>query len=235
MLPKISQPTFTIKQPSTGDELILRPFLVKEEKLLLMAKESGEQLDIYTALKQIINNCVQNEGFDVDTIPIFDMEYIFIKLRAVSVNNIVKFKVEDSNDGIEYDLELNLNDVEINYPENHENKIMITDDVGLVMKYPTPAISEPLKNSKTVVDITETTIRESIDVVFDEEEAHKWNQVSAAEQTEFLDSLTIDAYQKIQKFFETSPSIEHTVKYTNSEGTEKRVVFRELNDFFTLG
>jgi len=187
MLPKISQPTFSVTQPSTGDILTMRPFLVKEEKLLLMAKESGEQLDIYTALKQIINNCVQNEGFDVDTIPIFDMEYIFIKLRSASVSNVVKFKVEDSHDGIEYDLELDLNDVEITYPEGHDNKIMITDEVGLV------------------------------------------------ERQEFLDNLSIETYNKIQKFFETSPAIEHVVKYTNSEGTEKRVVFRELNDFFTLG
>lgn len=235
MLPKISQPTFSVTQPSTGEKITLRPFLVKEEKILLMAKESGEKADIYDAIKQIINNCVVDKGFDVNSIPIFDMEYIFIKLRAASVSNIVNFKVEDSTDGIEYDLELDLNEVEIIYPENHEKKIMIDDNVGIIMKYPTPAISEKIKNIDNLAGITQATISESIDVVFDEDDAYDWNKATENEKEEFLDSLTINTYNMIQTFFETSPKIEHIVNYTNSEGTEKKVVFRELNDFFSLG
>lgn len=234
MLPKIATPTFEVLQPSTKKKLTIRPFLVKEEKILLMAKESGEQADIYMAIKQIINNCVLDEGFDVNDIPIFDMEYLFIKLRAISVSNIVKFKVEDSNDGIEYNLQLDLNEVEVKFPENHSKKIAITDDIGLVMKYPTPAISEKLKEVKSVVDIAETTISESIDYVYDENDTYLWAQATPKEKKEFLDNLTIDAYNKIQEFFNTSPMIEHIVYYTNSEGKEKKVYFRDLNDFFTL-
>ena len=234
MLPKIDIPTFEMVQPSTGNKLIYRPFLVKEEKLLLVAKESGEQADIYNAIKQIINNCVVTEGFDVDSIPIFDMEYIFIKLRAVSVSNVVKFQVNDSTDGQTYDLEVDLNDIQVNFPENHEKKIMISDEIGMVMKYPTPAISEKLKNSKTITDVTSTTIQECIEYVFDEEDTYPWSQSTPKEREEFLDQLPIDAYNKIQNFFETSPSIEHIVTYINSENTEKKVVFRDLNDFFML-
>lgn len=234
MLPKIAAPTFEVLQPSTKKKLTIRPFLVKEEKILLMAKESGEQTDIYMAIKQIINNCVLTEGFNVNDIPIFDMEYLFIKLRAISVSNIVKFKVEDSTDGIEYNLQLDLNEVEVKYPENHSKKIAITDEVGLVMKYPTPAISEKLKEVKSVVDIAETTISESIDYVYDENDTYLWAQATPKEKKEFLDNLTIDAYNKIQEFFNTSPMIEHIVYYTNSEGKEKKVYFRDLNDFFTL-
>jgi hypothetical protein len=235
MLPKLSNPVFEIKQPSTGDALMVRPFLVKEEKILLLAKESGDQNDVYNAIKQIINNCVVTEGFDVDTIPIFDMEYIFIKLRAASVSNIVKFKVQDSTDGIEYDLELDLNDVEVQFPENHDKKIMITDDVGIIMKYPTPALSEKLKDAMNEVDVTNSTILASVDLIFDEEETYSWSQSTPQEQTDFIDNLPIDAYKKIQSFFETSPKIEHIVEYTNSEGKVKKVMFRDLSDFFTLG
>lgn len=234
MLPKIDIPTFELVQPSTRNKLIYRPFLVKEEKILLVAKESGEQADIYNAIKQIINNCVVTEGFDVDTIPIFDMEYIFIKLRSVSVNNIVKFQVNDSTDGQTYDLEVDLNEVEIQYPEGHDKKIMITDDIGIVMKYPTPAISEKLKDSKSISDVTSTTIEECIDYVFDDDDTYPWSQSTPKEKEEFLDQLPIEAYNKIQTFFETAPSIEHVVTYINSENTEKRVVFRDLNDFFML-
>jgi len=235
MLPKLSQPLYEVTQPSTGNVLRIRPFLVKEEKILLNAKEAAEPSEIYVAIKQIITNCVQEEDFDVDDIPIFDMEYLFIKLRAVSVSPQVKFKVQDSNDGIEYDLELDLNDVEIQFDETNDKKIMLTDDVGIMMKYPTPALSEKIKHIETEADLTTATIHESIDYVFDSEDNYPWKEVAQKEKDEFLDNLSIDSFKKIQKFYETSPKIEHVVTYENSEGTEKRVVFRDLTDFFTLG
>ena len=142
--------------------------------------------------------------------------------------------MNDSTDGQTYDLEVDLNDIQVNFPENHEKKIMITDEIGMVMKYPTPAISEKLKTAKSITDITSTTIQECIEYVFDEEDTYPWSQSTPKEREEFLDQLPIDAYNKIQNFFETSPSIEHIVTYINSENTEKKVVFRDLNDFFML-
>ncbi len=234
-LPKIDTPTFSLKLPSTGEEIMYRPFLVKEEKILLTAKESGEKIDIYNAIKSIINNCVLKEGFDVNEIPVFDMEYIFIQIRAVSVGNIVKFKVEDSDDGITYDLQLDLHDVEVQFPESHDKKIMITDEVGVILKHPTPRISDSLVDVKNMQDMTEATLNFCIDQIFDADEVYLWKQESEKDRKEFLESLPIEAYNKIQEFFETSPKIEHVVTYTNSNNKEKRVVFRDLDDFFTLG
>jgi len=234
-LPKISTPTFECELPSTKEKIMYRPFLVKEEKVLLIAKESGEKIDIYNAIKTIVNNCVLKDNFNVNDLPVFDMEYLFIQIRSVSVGNIVKFKVQDSNDGIEYDLELDLNDVVVQFPEEHDSKIMITDDIGIILKYPTPAMSDSVAKVESMVDLTEKMLDACIETIFDDEEVYSWKQESKKNKQEFIDMLPIDAYNKIQKFFETAPKIEHVVNYTNSEGKEKRVVFRDLDDFFQLG
>jgi hypothetical protein len=165
----------------------------------------------------------------------FDLDYIFIKLRASSIDNIVEFTVEDSDDGIEYDLKLDLNTVEVKFPDNHSKKIMVNDEIGIMMKYPTPKLADKMESDKTITDITFTTINECIDYIFDAEETYPWKDVSSTERVEFLDKLSIPVYDKIEKFFETSPMILEEVKYENSAGVEKTVVFKELEDFFVLG
>jgi len=234
-LPLIQSPTFAIVQPSTQKEILIRPFLVKEEKILLISKESKEDKDIYAAVKQVVQNCVLSEEFNVENIPVYDLEYLFIKLRAYSVSNIVKFSVEDSDDGIVYDLETNLDDVEVIFPEGHTNKIMITDTIGVTLKSPTPSLSEKLKDLKNFTDILYETILHCIDLVFDNDEIYEWHNYPDDEKAMFLDTLPVESYQKISAFFETSPKIEHVVTYENSQGKEKRVVFRSITDFFTLG
>jgi hypothetical protein len=234
-LPKIAIPTFELIQPSTQEPLMYRPFLVKEEKLLLIAKESGDKKDIHNAIKQIVNNCVLKESFDANQIPIFDMEYIFINIRSKSVSNVVKFKVEDSTDDQDYELEVNLDEVQVVTDENHTNKIQINDEIGLVMKYPMPEISERIMNMTSFTDIAYETVMSSIDYVYDEENVYPWNENSQKEKEQFLDSIDTKTYDKITDFFSTMPKIEHVVTYTNSKGEEKKVVFRNLEDFFTLG
>jgi len=234
-LPKISTPTFECELPSTKESIRYRPFLVKEEKVLLIAKESGEKIDIYNAIKTIVNNCVLNEGFNVNECPTWDMEYLFIQIRAVSVGNIVKFKVIDSTDGIEYDLQLDLNEVVVQFPEEQDNKIMLTDDIGLTLKYPTPALSDKITNIESLVELNETMIGECIDTIFDSEDVYSWKQESKKDKKEFIENMPVEAFSRIQDFFGSAPKIEHVVTYTNSEGTEKKVVFRDLEDFFQLG
>lgn len=234
-LPIVQHPTFNITQPSTQKEIMIRPFLVKEEKMLLMAKESKESGDIYNAVKQIVQNCVLSEGFDATNVPVYDLEYIFIKLRAISVNNIVKFSVEDSDDGITYDLETNLDDVEVIFPENHTNKIMITDDVGVILNSPTPALANVISGLDNVSDIIYETIKFCIDTVFDSEDTYAWDQEPDANKDAFLQSMSIESYNKLGEFFNTSPKIEHVVTYENTMGKTKKVVFRNINDFFILG
>jgi hypothetical protein len=234
-LPQIAAPTFELIQPSTQETLQYRPFLVKEEKLLLIAKESGDKKDIHNAIKQIVNNCVLKDGFDANHIPIFDMEYIFINIRSKSVSNIVNFKVEDSTDGQEYELEVNLDEVQVVTNEEHTKKIVVNDQIGIVMKYPMPEIAERIMEMTSFTNIAYETIMSSIDYVYDEENVYPWNENSKEQKEMFLDSLDTKIYDKLTDFFATMPKIEHIVSYTNSKGEEKKVIFRNLEDFFTLG
>lgn len=233
-LPKIQTASFELTQPSNKKTLNYRPFVVKEEKILMMARESGERKDMFQAVKQIVNNCVIDPDFSVDEATLFDLEYIFLKLRAVSIDNIVKFQVQDSNDGILYDLEVNLNEVEVTYPEEVNNTVTFGDNMGLTLSWPNPTIAERLANLETVTEIGFETIKHCIDTVYDEEDVYSWKEVSEKEKEEFIDNLPLDTYKKIESFFEAIPRIEHVVNYTNSEGTEKKVVFRQLEDFFAL-
>jgi len=234
-LPKVTTPTFELIQPSTGETLQYRPFLVKEEKILLTSKESGESSDVFRAVKQIVNNCVVNDDFDVDKVPLFDMEYIFIQIRAKSVDNIVKFQVEDSDDGIVYDLELDLNEVEVQMPENqHDGIVKISDDIGVKLNYPTAKMANTLKEAKTMTEVIYEMIMNSVEYVFDAEDTYPWSKESRKDKEEFIESLPVDAYEEISRFFDDSPKIEHVVTYKNSQEKEKRVVFRNLDDFFTL-
>lgn len=234
-LPKIAAPTFELTQPSTGEKLQYRPFLVKEEKILLTAREAGERSDIFRAIKQIINNCVLNEGFDVNKIPVFDMEYLFIHLRAKSIDNVIKFQVQDSDDGQTYNLEVDLNDVEVQFPEEkHNGLIQVNENLGVKMKFPTAEISDYIKNLKTMAEVENEMLMQCIECVYDEENTYPWSKESQKEKEQFLESLPVDAYNKMQEFFNTSPYIEHVVKYNNSEEKEKKVVFRSLDDFFIL-
>lgn len=234
-LPKIAAPTFELIQPSTGKKIQYRSFLVKEEKALLTARESGDKADIYRAIKQIINNCVLDETFDVNKIPLVDMEYIFIQLRSKSVDNIVKFQIEDSDDGKVYELEVDLNEIVVQYPEEkHDGIIKINDTVGIKMCYPYADIDEHIKDLETISEVLNTMVMECIEYVFDEENTYSWSNETDKEKNEFLDSLSVEVYAKMEEFLNTSPFIEHIVTYTNSEGTEKKIAFRNLNDFFTL-
>jgi len=233
-LPRIAVPTFECLQPSTQLPIKFRPFLVKEEKALLIAKESGERKDMLNAIKNVIAACVQDEEFSVNTIPLFDMEYLFIQIRARSIDSVIKFKVDDSTDGKTYDLELNLEDVEVTFPKETDNKVMITDNLGFTLKYPTPEIEDKLENKTTDTEIVFATLDSCIDVVFDEDNVYTWAEYSNKDKEEFINSLPIEAYNKAQEFFESMPALEHTVKYTNSLDEEKRVVFRSLEDFFTF-
>lgn len=234
-LPKIATPTFELTQPSTGKKLSYRPFLVKEEKILLMARESGDKADIYRAIKQIINNCVVEEGFDVNDVPLTDMEYIFIQLRAKSVDNMIKFQIRDEDDGEAYDIEVNLDEVEVQFPkEKHDGVIQIDDTYGVKMKYPSASISDSLSELETINDVMNQMVLECVECIFDKENTYPWDKETKEEKIKFIDSLPVDAYTRIEEFFDTAPFIEHVVTYKNSKGEEKKIAFRTLNDFFTL-
>jgi hypothetical protein len=161
-LPKIDQPIFDMTIPSIGKTITFRPFLVKEEKILLIAQQSGNDTDVIRAIKQILNNCVL-EDIDLDSLAIFDIEYMFLKLRSKSVNNIVKLSYRDVEDGEVYDFELDLDTIEVTIPENIGSKIEINDTVGMTMKYPSASITDRLKDFDTEVDLMTFFIVNCID------------------------------------------------------------------------
>jgi hypothetical protein len=233
-LPKIDQPLFDMTIPSTGKKIVFRPFLVKEEKILLIAQQSGNDSEIIRAIKQILNNCIQDE-IDLDTFAIFDLEYAFLKLRARSVNNVVKLAYRDTEDDEVYNFELDLDAIEIEMPEKINSKIVITDEVGMTMKYPSASITDKMTNFDNEIDLMTFFIINCIDTIYDEENVYVADDFSGEEISEFLDGLDVKSFEKIREFFESVPRLYHKIEYTNSIGNERSIELTSLKDFFMWG
>ena len=233
-LPKISYPTYTIKVPSTKKNVKFRPFLVKEEKLLLMAKESENNSDILLSIKQIVNNCCLDENFDNEKMTIFDLEYIFIKLRAFSVDNIVKVSYKDEEDGQNYEFEVDLNAVEVEFPEKNENNIKISDTFGILMKYPSASLYEDKDFLNLDKDYLFELIVRCIDKIYEGDNVFEAKNYTMKDLGDFLENLDSKTFVSIQDFLMNSPKLLHVMKYKNSLGNEKQIRLSSLNDFFTF-
>jgi hypothetical protein len=234
MLPKISHPTFEFTIPSTKKKFIFRPFLVKEEKILLMAKSSQEPGDIFRAIKQIINNCCENDNFDVDKVSIFDLEYLFLQIRAVSVNNLIKVSYRDNEDEKIYDFEVDISKIEVKFPEKVEKKIEINKNTGILMKYPPASLFDDKDVFKNRDDSFYEMILKCIDKIYDGEEIYEPLNYSKKEIEEFLDSCGIKVFEKIQNFMSNMPKLYYKIEYKNSFGNDRIIEMSSLNDFFTL-
>ena len=233
-LPKISSPLFEITVPSTKKVVKFRPFLVKEEKILLMAQQSGEEKDVLNAIMQIINNCVQDDKFDVVSLSTFDIEYMFLKIRAKSVDNIVELSFRDNEDEKVYDFKVNLDDVEVLYDEKNNTKIEINNTSGIIMKYPSAKFADKLVG----LNPTETEfkiVQICIDKIYTEDEVYSRVDISDSELEEFIDNLNMQTYNKIKEFFATMPKMIHKIEYKNSFGNDRTIELKTLSDFFTLG
>jgi hypothetical protein len=233
-LPKINQPLFDMTIPSSKKKITFRPFLVKEEKILLIAQQSGNDTEIIRAIKQILNNCVQ-EDLDIDSLAIFDLEYMFLKLRARSVNNVVKLSYRDIEDDNIYDFELDLDDIEIEMPKNTNSKIEINENVGMTMKYPSASITDRMQEFDNEVDLMTFFIVNCIDTIYDEDSVYIMNEFDEDEITEFLDSLDVKTFEKIRDFFESIPRLHHKIEYTNSMDNKRTIELTSLKDFFMWG
>jgi hypothetical protein len=233
-LPKISQPLFDMTIPSTGKKITFRPFLVKEEKILLIAQQSENDTEIIRAIKQILNNCIQ-EDIDIDNLAIFDLEYMFLKLRARSVNNVVKLSYRDTEDEKIYDFELDLDTIEIDVPAKINSNIDVSENVGMTMKYPSASITDRMKDFDNEVDLMTFFIVNCIDTIYDEDSVYVANEFSEEEITEFLDGLDVKTFEKIREFFENIPRLQHTIEYKNSNGSIRTIELSSLKDFFMWG
>jgi hypothetical protein len=239
-LPKIEHPLYEIFLKSLDRNVKFRPFLVKEEKILLMAKESKDIGDIRLAIKQIIQNCCAEDGIDVEKLPLFDIEMIFVKLRAKSVGETVKLaftcnnRVGDEACGAETDYTLNIDKIKYKVPEGHDSKVMITDKMGIKLKYPTLALNVLVDENEDEYVTMIRGIVENIEYVFDENSVYKAEELGKETLIELIDNLTVEAMVKIQNFFSTSPSVvlEDDVKCSKC-GFEHHLKTEGLIDFFT--
>ena len=234
-LPKINAPTYELEVPSTDEKLKYRPFLVKEEKILLIAMESGENKDIVNAVKEIVNACTF-EKLDLGTMPMFDIEYIFLNIRAKSVGEVSKLKLVCPDDKkTTVSIEIDLNDVQVQVDEKHTNKIELSDEMGIIMQYPTI-------DTFTSTGITDITAHNMLDVltacilqIYDKggEEVFEAKDSTKKELTEFIEQLSSKQFQNLQKFFDTMPQLKHTVEIENPKTKVKsKVVLQGLSDFF---
>ncbi len=234
-LPKIDKPLFEMVIPSQDKTVKFRPFLVKEEKILLMAQQSGAEKEIVLAIKQILQNCIAEDNFDVDQLATFDLEYMFIKLRARSVNNIVKLSYEDLEDKKTYDFEVDLDDIEVTKNPDHTNKIKINDEIGIIMKYPSITLVDSVPDTNDPLVVVDHLIKSCIDKIYDSEEIYLVSEQPPEELNDFIDNLDVQTYDKIRLFFDTLPRMKYEIKYTNSNGNERVIELNKLSDFFTLG
>jgi len=234
-LPKLNTPTYELEVPSTDDKIKYRPFLVKEEKILLMAMESGKNEDIVQAVKDIVLTCTFDK-LDVSNLPMFDVEYIFLNIRAKSVGETSKLKLLAPDDKKTYvDVELNLTEVKVQVDDNHTNKIELENDMGIIMTYPT--IDSFMESgiqtvtASNMLDIISSCILQ----IYEKkgEKVYNSKDQTKKELTEFIESMNTKQFKEVQAFFDTMPKLKHTIKVTNPK-TKKTsdVTLSGLNDFF---
>lgn len=237
-LPKLNVPVYETVLPSTEKVIKYRPFLVKEEKVLLTAMEDGKNDTIMNAVKEVLKNCIQSP-LDLDKLPTFDLEFLFLRLRAKSVGEEVTIGLKPwgcpQNNGElcnkTTEVKVNLEEVKVIKDEKHTSKIMLDDNVGIKMRYP-----DISKIDSDMGDNFETgmkMVKDSIDMIFTSEETHERDTISEKELEEFIDSLNTEQFGKIREFFDTMPQLKHTAKYTCSTcGEEKETTITGLNSFF---
>jgi hypothetical protein len=234
-LPIVGIPTYELNLPSTGKAIKYRPFVVKEEKVLLLALESEDENEIKNAVKDLIKNCVQTK-IKVDDLPSFDLEYIFLRIRAASVSEEITMKVTCRDDNTtEVEVSINLNEVEIFKPEGHTNKIMLDGVTGLVMKYPgmDRFVDSEFLNKDIKTDEVFDFIADSVDQIFNDEEVWDSSTTSKKEMISFIEGLTTKQFESIQNFYETMPRLLHKFTVINPKTEmESEYTIEGLQNFF---
>jgi len=236
-LPKISTPTYELNLPSTGKKVQYRPFLVREEKLLVLALETEDPKDITTAMKTVIKNCIQTRGIKVETLPTFDIEYLFLNIRGKSVGEEIEVSIICPDDEqTTVPVVLNVDDIKVQKSKEHTTKIQIDDSLIMEMKY--PSLDQFIKNNfdfseENQIDQSFQLITSCIDKIYNEEEVWSTADVTNKEITDFLEQMNSKQFKEIEKFFETMPKLSHDIKVKNpNTGVESTVVLEGLASFF---
>lgn len=231
-LPKINVPTHELEVPSTKDKITYRPFLVKEEKILLLALEENDEMTIARALKQIVNNCTF-DNLSVNDMPLFDLEYIFLNIRAKSVGETADIKLLCPDDEKTYvNANIPLQEVKVEFTKGHTKEIKLTDSIMVVMKYPTYELLG-VDDTEMTIDRTFKLIADCTDKVIDGETIHERADFNDKDLQEFYDGLNTKQFQDVQNFFETMPKLKHTVEVVNPKTKKKsKITLEGLQSFF---
>ena len=236
-LPKIATPTYELTLPSTGKSVSYRPFLVKEEKLLVIALESEDNKQITTAIKAVLRACVLTKGIKVESLPTFDIEFLFLNIRGKSVGEELDVNIICPDDETtEVGVKIYLDDIEVQRDENHTNQIKLDDNLMMEMKY--PSLDQFIKSNfdftdKNQMDQSFQLIASCIDKVYSEDEAWATADCTKKEVNEFLESMNSNQFKEIETFFTTMPKLSHTIKVKNpNTKVESDVVLEGLASFF---
>lgn len=234
-LPKVVLPTYELELPSNGKKIKYRPFVVKEEKLLLLALETNDEKEIEKAVKTLLKGCIISR-VKVEELPVFDLEYIFLNIRSVSVGSVVEMKVvckDDNTTQVAYNLDLT--EVQVTKPPKYDPKIMLTDDMGVIMKHPgwNEFIVGSVMGAAPTADGIVDLVSGCIDQIFDKEDVYDSSTTTKKEFTEFVEGLTNTQFEKLQEFFASSPRMEHKFSVVNpNTGETSEFVIMGLANFF---
>jgi len=238
-LPTIETPTYELKLPSTNKKIKYRPFLVKEEKILILALESKSQNEITNAVTDVLKKCILTRGIKVDDLPTFDIEYLFLNIRAKSIGEDIKLTVTCPDDGeTKVPVTIYVDEIKVIRPKDHNIDIVLDDKMSLRMKY--PSLNQFIESNfdtedeaETIVDKTFRVVADCMDTIFDGEDAWEAKDYSAQERLDFVQQLNSQQYKKVEEFFSTMPKLSHTIEVVNPNTKEKgSVVLEGLADFF---
>ena len=236
-LPKIATPTYELELPSTGATIRYRPFLVKEEKVLVIALESEDNKQITNAIKAVLKNCILSKGIKVDSLPTFDIEYLFLNIRGKSVGEDLEVNIICPDDNkTEVPVTISLDEIEVQKDDNHTNKIKVDDSIMMEMKY--PSLDQFIKNNfdfkeGSQLDQSFDLIASCIDKIYTEDEVWAAADCTKKEMKDFLEQMNSSQFKEIESFFETMPKLSHSVSVTNPKTKVKsEVVLEGLASFF---
>jgi len=238
-LPTIETPTYELKLPSSNKKIKYRPFLVKEEKILILALESQNQNDITNAVTDVLKKCIITKGVDVDSLPTFDIEYLFLNIRAKSIGEDIKLTVTCPDDKeTKVPVTIYVDEIKVIKPKGHTTDIVLDDKMTLRMKY--PSLTQFIENnfstddeSESIVNKTFNVVADCMDTVYTEEDAWEAKDYTPSERLQFIEQLNSKQYKKVEKFFETMPKLSHTIEIINPNTKKKgSVILEGLADFF---
>ena len=236
-LPKIATPTYELELPSTGKSIKYRPFLVKEEKVLVIALESEDNKQITNAIKAVLKSCVLTKGIKVETLPTFDIEYLFLNIRGKSVGEELDVTLICPDDGeTEVSVQIDLDDIQIQKNDDHTNQVKLDNSLMMELRY--PSLDQFIKSNfdfddKNQMDQSFALIASCIDKIYSEDEVWATADCTKKEMNDFLESMNSSQFKEIEKFFETMPKLKHEIKITNPKpGVESDVVLEGLASFF---